>query len=490
MRSRSNIIGATSMRKSLREWCPRAAFSLDDICRKRLEVEVVMRMRTKESGQVLVGAAVAFVVLMGFAGLAFDMGILRYERRLQQTAADAAALAEANELGNGGITSAGASSAAQANGFAGATVNLNTACPTSVTGLTVTVNNPPQTGPHASGANSADYVEVCVARPQQTYFMTLFGVNSEVVNARAVATNYSGATNGNNNYNCLITLGLPTNSIEGVNINGHADLNAPTCGIADNGNYNTKGNALTVEAGSFGVSGQSFTTGNGGSVTCTDGQTHCPQDGVPAASNPMGSLVMPCSPCTGGTALSLNGGGNVSPGTYTSISLQGNGNVNFAPGLYIINGPSGNGGSFTCNGTPTITGTGVTFYFTNGSTINCTGNDTANLTAPTSGTYQGILMMQDPLDCNCATGGCDNGVVSCGVGPQLGGNVGSNYGGILYFPNDLITFFGNSVSYSVGVVISDALALSGNPTVNLQGQAGIPSGLPPSFTLTHATLVE
>ena len=33
-----------------------------------------MKIRTKESGQVLVGGAVAFVVLMGFAGLAFRHG--------------------------------------------------------------------------------------------------------------------------------------------------------------------------------------------------------------------------------------------------------------------------------------------------------------------------------------------------------------------------------------------------------------------------------
>jgi hypothetical protein len=356
----------------------------------------------------------------------------------------------------------------------------------------VTVNNPPLSGPHASGANSADYVEVCVATLQPTYFARIFGVNNETVSARAVATDYSGATGGNGNYNCLITLGAPAASIEGVSINGHADLNAPTCGIADNGNYNTKGSSLTVTAGSFGVSGTNVQTGNGGTVTCMDGQTKCPQDGVPAAANPLASLAAPA----GGTqmgSLSLNGGGNITcPGglcTYTSISLQGNGTVTFAPGVYTINGTAQQGG-LSCSGTPTITGTGVTFYFTNGATYNCQGNDTTQLSAPSSGTYQGVLMFEDPQDCNCGSGGCDNGVVSCGSGPALGGNTGSYYNGIMYFPNDLITFFGNNVSYSAGAVIADSLQFSGNPTVNLQGSAGIPGGLPPSFTLGNATLVE
>jgi hypothetical protein len=463
-----------------------------------------MKIRNKESGQVLVGAAVAFVVLMGFAGLAFDMGILRYMRRLQQTAADAAALAEATELGNGGVNSAAASNAAQNNGFAGATVQFNQACPTSVTNLTVTVNNPPQSGPHASGANSAKYVEVCVSTLQPTYFMTLFGVNNKPVMARAVATNYSGATAGANNYNCLITLGPPSAAIEGVNINGNATLNAPTCGIADDGNYNTKGSSLVVSAGAFGVSGTSNVKGTGGSVTCTDGQANCPQDGTPAVANPMGSLTAPCSGCTGGTAISINGNGNfsgtgvtyangvytISPGTYSAITISGTGGGNtvvFSQGTYIIDGSAG----ITIPGNANISGSNVFFYFTNGATINETGNPNINLSASSSGPYQGVLFFEDPNDCNCGSSGCDNGVATCGPGPSLGGTAGSSYTGIAYFPNDQITFFGTSgTQFGIGATIADSLALSGTPTVNLQGQAGIPGGLPPSFTVSHATLVE
>jgi hypothetical protein len=76
-------------------------------------------------------------------------------------------------------------------------------------------------------------------------------------------------------------------------------------------------------------------------------------------------------------------------------------------------------------------------------------------------------------------------------GPQLGGDNQSNFGGILYFPKAQLTFFGNNVTYSTGMVVADAIALSGNPTVNLQGQAGLPGGsLPPALTVGTATLVE
>jgi hypothetical protein len=308
--------------------------------------------------------------------------------------------------------------------------------------------------------------------------MTLFGVNNRPVMARAVATNYSGATTGNSNYNCLITLGPPSAAIEGVNINGNVSLNAPTCGIADNGNYNTKGNALTVSAGSFGVSGTSNVKGNGGSVTCSDGQSNCPQDGVPAATNPMAALAAPPV----GTPGTFNPA-NPQPGTYNGTTING-GNIILPAGVYVWTG------DFTCHGNPTISGTGVTFYFTNNASINCTGTDNFNLSAPSTGPYQGVLMMEDPNDCNCGSGGCDNGVTSCGPGPQMGGTTGSNFSGILYFPNDQITFFGTNSTFSTGAVIADSLALSGTPNVNLQGQAGIPGGLPPSFTVSHATLVE
>src|SRR5258707_1315434 len=56
----------------------------------------------RQSGQALITVAFGMVVMLGAAGLAVDMGYLRYERRLQQSAADSAALAGADAAGNGG----------------------------------------------------------------------------------------------------------------------------------------------------------------------------------------------------------------------------------------------------------------------------------------------------------------------------------------------------------------------------------------------------
>src|SRR5580704_10943740 len=79
--------------------------------------EVCMN-RKSERGQALVFAAIGLVALLGFVGLGIDMGTLRYQKRLQQTAADAAALAGATNLPPYSGIQAGAQNAASGNGFA------------------------------------------------------------------------------------------------------------------------------------------------------------------------------------------------------------------------------------------------------------------------------------------------------------------------------------------------------------------------------------
>jgi Putative Flp pilus-assembly TadE/G-like len=469
------------------------SLALDTACLNALKpihknVEVAMIQR-KQAGQVLVSAALMLVVVLGFVGLGIDMGVMRYEKRMQQTAADGAAIAAATNLPPFSGNQTAALNASAANGFTDNTAGgACVAPPTSlaVGSVTVTVCNGPSTGPHAGNVH---YVEAYVSAGQPTYFMKIFGVASETVTARAVATNTSGGTNGTTT-GCLYTLGPPSSSIEGVNINGNATLYAPTCGIVDNGNYNTQGNSLQVTAGSFGVSGSANVSGQGGHVDCTNGSSACPTYGAPAAGDPLSTLTPPCSPCTGGTAISINGNGGftgtgvtyannvytVSPGTYSSISISGTGGGNsvvFSAGTYVINGAGG----LTIPGNATISGSGVTFYFTGSATIGMTGTPTINLTAPSTGTYAGMLMWQDPADTNT-------------TGPSLGGNSGSQFNGILYFPKDQLTFFGNNTSLSVGVVVADSLSLSGHPNVTFNGAAGVPGGLPPSFTVGTATLVE
>src|SRR6266853_3079589 len=115
----------------------------------------------KQSGQVLIGTAVAMVVLCGFAGLAIDMGTLRYQKRLQQTAADSAAISGAQNLEFGSGVTVGARGAAAQNGYTDN--NSGAGCSGGAVGcISVAISNPPSTGPHATGTDATKYVEAIV----------------------------------------------------------------------------------------------------------------------------------------------------------------------------------------------------------------------------------------------------------------------------------------------------------------------------------------
>lgn len=459
--------------------------------------------RNRQAGQALYITAASLVVLMGFLGLGIDMGVLRYEKRLQQTAADAAALAGANNLGHGGVT-AGALDAAKGDGFADTGTYCSTGCPNSggIGYVTVTVNDPPSTGPH-SGAPAGQYVEVFVSAVHPTYFMKVFGVTSEIVTARAVATNVSGGgpTSGNG---CVYTLGSPTKKLAGVSTSGSVSLNAPTCGILDNGNLDANGGAqLSVVAGSIGVSGNYNPPGSPNATI-----TPTPVTGIPAVGNPV-AVSPPCSgsactgqnfkisggKCTGAgcAGVSCSGGTcTVSPGTYGNVSIDNNQTVNFSAGTFVIDGNfTTNAGSILCNSTnsscsgmPGSANAGVTFYITGNGAVTINGNSTIQLTAPNSGTYEGILFYQDPSDTQAAS---------------LSGNNNTFYQGALYFPSAELTFGGNNTTtgtFNGGaaytLIVADWLTLAGNPTINLNsdysGLSG--NGGPLAGAITSTRLVE
>ena len=455
--------------------------------------------RTRQTGYAIILTTLALVALLGIMGFGIDMGMMRYERRLQQTAADAAAIAGANDLAFecggtpcGSVTSA-AQNASAANGFTDGTNNV-----------TVHVYNPP-TGvywaadPHK---NNNAYVEVVISAVHPTYFEKILSINNETVVARAEATYLSGASN---NDACMYTLGNPANEI-GVDPFGSTTLNATTCGIVDNGNFDPTGKGLTVNTCSFNVSG-SNTGNNSGNVYC-NGQTLSPNYSSPTAQDPfLGQLTTPSNPgastsCPAKGTCNVNTTGTVTlqPGQFSSISIGSSSNVTFSPGIYYINGSGG----LSCTGSPTITGTGVMFYFTNSATINCQGSASINLTAMTSAQAQssgypkdaGILMYQDPNDTNTGipTKGskspCPPPGSGTNTGPQMGGNDGSTYHGVLYFPADQLYLTGNTTTgagVSIGASVTDTVCIGGNSTFNLIGASGLPAPLP---TLSNTVLVE
>jgi hypothetical protein len=124
-------------------------------------------------------------------------------------------------------------------------------------------------------------------------------------------------------------------------------------------------------------------------------------------------------------------------------------NVTMNPGTYVFTG------NLDMTGNGSLNGTGVTLYFAapNGQLGGPgNGNTTLNLTAPTSGPYNGLLIYQDPNDTNTA---------------ELNGTPISNFTGIVYMPNAELMLSGNTTMNFVTDLIVGSFYDKGNASINI-----------------------
>ena len=369
-----------------------------------------MLRKTRQSGQALIAVAFGLVVLLGAAGLAVDMGYLRYQKRLEQSAADSAALAGATERAFGGNFDLAAKTDSGSNGFADGVNNVTvTVTPTTYNG-----------NPNA--------VQVQVAAVQPIFFMKVFGLANPTVTANATAVFKGGQ-------NCIY-------SLNGDLQNSHT-LDVPNCGIVSNDEViNTGGHHITAESvGAVNGPPPPGTTPN--AVT-----------GIAPAADPLAYLQPPAAGgCLSGvvsdtvpTPTTMNPV-TLPAGTYCNgITVSGIRSVNFS-GTYVVtgNGTSGNAVSF--GGTGTVSGNGVTIYLNGSATggVMLSPSQTFNLVAPTTDPYAGILFYQDKTNPAPAT---------------INGTGGSKFQGAFYFPGALLTVDrgGSGAAYMIFVANSLTLA--------------------------------
>ncbi len=370
-----------------------------------------IRQLEDEDGQVVILFAFLIAVLLGFVALASDAGLMFRTKTQAQAAADSAAIAAAQQLKFGGITSAAQQDAAL-NGFA-----------SGKDGVTVQVDSPPVTG---AAVGQTHYVEVIVTKKQPTFFMRALGVDSLTVSARAVATALPSA-------NCFISL---ASTGVGFDIVGTANIQSPDCKFyadsTSSDGIKIAGNSTVNSAGENVVGGYAL-DGNP-SVTVT------PQGNALPIPDPLAYLQPPnYSGCQ-----SANKSSTLSPGCYNGLSITG-GTVSLSPGVYVINGP------LKLTGQGSLTGTGVTIYLTSKGSVSVAGKATMDLTAPTSGTYNGVLFYQDTSNSSTA---------------KFAGGSGSTLTGILYFPDALVELVGGTTSSSAVSVIASSMKFAGNDSMN------------------------
>jgi hypothetical protein len=145
---------------------------------------------------------------------------------------------------------------------------------------------------------------------------------------------------------------------------------------------------------------------------------------------------------TSGLSLGSQNTQTISAGQYCGgITLSSHASLTLNPGVYYVKG------GISLGGQTTITGTGVTIYLADGG-ISMAGGATANLSAPTSGTWQGILFFQARGDTTAST---------------LVGGTSQSLSGALYFPSATLTFTGGSSTNALATtIVSKTLSLVGN----------------------------
>ena len=377
--------------------------------------------RRDASGTYLVMMALMAPVMIGSVGLATDYGLWLYTQQKMQAAADSAAVSAAT---------AGSNIATEA-----AAVTASYGFVKDSGGVTMSVNQPPQSGSH-TGSSGA--VEVIINDIQTPQFSALLSPNSFTITVRAVAL----ATPGTG---CVLTLN-PTAS-GAVTMQGSAATNLTGCNLYTDSNDSaavTVGGSATLSALSVGavggVSGASNITTTGGIHTGLGSVTD------PYANTSFGSY----SGCDQKN-YSTNKDDEISHGVYCGgISVKAGATLKLDPGIYYLDQ-----GSLSVEGNGTITGTGVTLVFTsstgkNYATASIASNANINLTAPTTGPTAGIVLFGDRN-------------MPEGTTFKLSGGATQSFGGAIYLPKAALTYSGGSNgSTSCTQIIADTVTFTGN----------------------------
>ena len=434
----------------------------------------LQRLRRDQRGIAAIITALLLPVLAGALAMVVDIGFWRYRALIVQKSADAAALAVQYNI-NSGIASLAtqrsmittATSEAQKNGWS------------SSNGGSVTVNNPPKSGPNTGNAS---YVEVLLVENDPRLFSAIWGSGSEVLNGRAVATlvaNASPPASG-----CILALDPSASSA--INIENqsvvynqfcelYADSNSASA-ISVSAQSNVWGIAATVGA----VSVQSSTASWVGKI----------MNGQPFVADPYASVYKvtqsskpsTCSDPNGNQPENWNSGTlNLNPGRYCQgFSLNG-GTLNLAPGIYYFDSYVNIQNGVTVNGTG-----GVTIIFSPNAfgQSNWNSGTVFNLVAPSSGPTAGFVFAQFADDSSSST-------------QYINNNVHFNFTGAIYLKTKQLYIQSGGIVGSVngasgcGQIVADTVVVTSNMTLGTQcngvGVVGFGNGaaapaVPPSGT--------
>jgi hypothetical protein len=416
-------------------------------------------LQNRRRGAVIVYAALTITLLIGLAALAIDIGFKHDRLRHVQAATDAAAMAGATDIfknwkRNGYDWANSAKQAARAI----ATANGYT---DGVDGCSVTVNAPPNSGPNVG---KKYYVEVNITHSGAAYFSRVFSQQVLKTSARAVArASYVQISDG------IIVLDLEDKNT--FNAHGNGVINIIGAPVTVNSNHPeaaiTNGSTdAQILATGFDITGGYIETG-GSTFRAADGSLPPPMNlGTPPKPDPLAYLPIPnAATMPAGTITVVNDGMGyktytLTPGVYEGgLDYSGKANVIMEPGIYYMKE-----GGFSFAGQGYLKGAGVMIYNdtsanSNSQDISITGQGSVELSAPSSGVYQGILLFQERTSATEIT---------------VSGSGLYKVSGVFYAANARVNVTGNGDMYVGSQYISRYLDLGGNGNLNIDYRANKP----------------
>jgi Flp pilus assembly protein TadG len=402
-------------------------------------------------GNALIIAGASLPLIIGSAGLASDTVQWALWKRQLQRAADSAALA-------GVYAEAQGKAVSNCDNYTSATYvkpvgwdvkTNNKAWPTT----TCTVQNPP-----TSGSYTADNyaVKVNLSVQQTLPFSGMFVSAAPTITAAATATLVDTGQF------CMVALN--NTSSPGITVGGSSSANLG-CGAISNSTSSTSSVDPNGASYTFNATPVASVGGMPSSINgATDLQPFHVAEPDPFASKyptsvPSGMNCTNFQTHTVSNNGNGNGGGNgnnsgpisLTPGCYTSFNPSGGGTYTMQPGTYYLNNTD-----FSPGGGVTITGTGVTIILTgtNPGSVNLDGNETIQLSAPTSGTYSKMLFIQ-------------SSAASLNNLNKINGTSSSSFDGAMYFPTGQVQLNGTTGAMTkCAMVVGWTIDISGN--ANLQ----------------------
>jgi hypothetical protein len=280
------------------------------------------------------------------------------------------------------------------------------------------------------------------------FFSSLFVASPNTIAARAVGL--PGQSGG-----CMVT--LDPKAAQAMLFNGVPKVNLVNCSIYDN---SSDRNALLANGG---VSINAWSVNVTGGLLQNGTVTFNTVNGVHTGATPVldpyaGTPIPTLSSCTRTNEPAINSGSRSyaasgsTPFIFCGGLIVNGGSVAFAPGTYVFNG-----GSFIINGGVTATSTKAAFVLTNGASLVINGTANVNFEAPSSGTYSGLAIFQDPKDTN---------------GLILNGGTTQTFKGAVYAPKAPLTLNGNSQVVNGGCTQLITATMIINGDVKLEANCG------------------